>query len=189
MAIPEPTTIREQIACSYANLARAHAALETGSEKYSRVHHIVRNRLYHGLVSGKMSMRTIFDDERIKMTMPQACYYCGSRSHLAVDHLIPRIRGGSDDSDNLVWACRACNSSKQGKDLMAWTSAKGVFPSVLLLRRYLKIVAKYCNENSYMEIRLEDASDLALPFDARLLPTRFPPLQKLKLWVHPDETE
>ena len=52
---------------------------------------MVRNKLYHGLLSGTMSMRSLYDDERLKMTMPQACYYCGSTVALSVDHLIPRL--------------------------------------------------------------------------------------------------
>ena len=45
-----------------------------------------------------------------------ACRYCGrKRGHavrLELDHFHPRARGGSDDPDNLVTACRACNRAK-----------------------------------------------------------------------------
>ena len=57
--------------------SRAHAALEDGVAKYKVVHHIIRNKMYHGLLSGKIAMRSLYDDERLKMTAPQACYYCG----------------------------------------------------------------------------------------------------------------
>lgn len=188
MASPTPKTVREQIAWSYANLARAHAALEHGVTEYQRVHHVIRNRLYHGLLSGKMAMRSLYDDERLKMTAPQACYYCGATSNLTVDHLIPRIQGGADDVDNLVWACRSCNSSKQGRDLMVWAASKGFFPSILLLRRYIKVVARYCDDNGLMNVRLNRVTELQSPFDLRLLPTEFPPLTELMLWVPPKET-
>lgn len=186
MAIPVPVTVGEQISWSYANLARAHAALESGATTYKVVHHVIRNKIYYGLTSGKISMRSLYDDERIKMTAPQACYYCGAKSHLTVDHLIPRIRSGPDEADNLIWACRACNSSKGGKDLLAWSTAKGVFPSVLLLRRYLKIVARFCEQHSLVDTPLDDVVVADMPFDLRLLPTKFPPLRDLRLWVYPD---
>ena len=189
MAIPIPKTVREQIAWSYANLARAHAALDGGITKYNAVHHVIRNKLYHGLLSGDMSMRSLFDDERLKMTVPQACYYCGAKGHLAVDHLIPRIRGGRDEVDNLIWACRACNSSKQGRDMLVWATSKGFFPSILLLRRYLKIVARFCEENGYMDMNLAQSTEACMPFDVRLLPTKFPPLAELQLWVYPSPVE
>jgi 5-methylcytosine-specific restriction endonuclease McrA len=186
MAIPKPQTVREQIAWSYANLARAHAALEDRAPKYKKIHHIIRNKMYHGLISGKMTMRSLYDDERLKMTAPQACYYCGSSDVLAVDHLIPRIRGGPDEADNLIWACRACNSSKQGRDMLKWATAKGFFPSILLLRRYIKIVARYCDQKGYIDTDLELIPQIDMPFDLLLLPTKFPALSELRLWVEPE---
>lgn len=134
-------------------------------------------------------MRSLFDDERLKMTAPQACYYCGATGNLAVDHLIPKIRGGPDEADNLIWACRACNSSKQGRDMLAWASSKGFFPSILLLRRYLKIVSRFCEENGYMDMNLAQSTEAGMPFDVNLLPTKFPPLAELKLWIFPAPAE
>ena len=188
MANPEPKTIREQIAWAYANLSRAHAALKEGAPKYSRVHHIIRNKVYHGLMSGQIAMRSLYDDERIKLTVPQACYYCGSLLNLVVDHLIPRIRGGPDLSDNLVWACRSCNSSKRDKDMVEWTLSQGSFPPILLLRRYMKLVARYCEQNGLMDADLCGVGEKEIPFDLRKLPTAFPPLSELKLWVYPGKT-
>lgn len=133
-------------------------------------------------------MRSLYDDERIKMTAAQACYYCGHMHGLCVDHLIPRMRGGPDASDNLIWSCRSCNSSKGGQDLLEWMKVKDRFPPLLLLRRYIKIVAAYCEEHGRLDSMLDRLDEEpALPFDVRLLPTRFPPLQEMTLWVSPVE--
>lgn len=43
----------------------------------------------------------------------KACVYCGSEDDLTIDHDVPQSRGGSDDIDNLVTCCRACNASKR----------------------------------------------------------------------------
>ena len=115
---PMIETVWDHIAWSYANLARADAALIEGCLKYKRHHHIIRSKLFSGLRTGKMSMRSLYDDERLKMTLPQACCYCGSAEALSLDHLIPRFRGGEDEGDNLVWASRRCNSSKGSADLL-----------------------------------------------------------------------
>lgn len=44
------------------------------------------------------------------------CQYCGSKKGpLAIDHIVPVVRGGKDDESNLVTACRACNSKKKDR--------------------------------------------------------------------------
>jgi 5-methylcytosine-specific restriction endonuclease McrA len=192
--MPVIQTVREQIAWSYANLARAHAALIDESSQYTQKHHMIRNRLFHGLLSGRMSIRSLYDDERLKMVLPQACAYCGSRENLSLDHLIPRSRGAKDESDNLVWACRSCNSSKRNRDFLQWMSSQDVFPSIYVLRRYLKIVALRCESLGIFDHPLGEIKSKELPFDLELLPHSFPPLADLVLWVRakgakPDATQ
>ena len=41
-----------------------------------------------------------------------ACQYCGSRSNLTVDHVIPRSKGGSSNWENIVASCAPCNRRK-----------------------------------------------------------------------------
>ena len=186
---PPPTTVREQIARCYANLAMAHAALERGAGRYGRTDYMIRARLQRGLLDGTMRMRSLYFDERIKLTAPQACCYCGDTKRLCMDHLIPKIRGGPDGSDNLVWACRSCNSSKGGRDMLEWMQAKVWFPPVLLLRRYVKIVARYCEERGCLDRALGQLDDAAsMPFDVRRLPVSFPALAELTLWVYPADS-
>lgn len=49
------------------------------------------------------------------------CVYCGRKdSPLALDHVVPRIQGGTDDPANLVPACKPCNSSKGGRTPEQW---------------------------------------------------------------------
>lgn len=40
------------------------------------------------------------------------CMYCGSNKDLTIDHVIPKARGGKTKWNNLVTACKKCNSSK-----------------------------------------------------------------------------
>ncbi|MFY7786503.1 MAG: HNH endonuclease [Thermoflexibacteraceae bacterium] len=40
------------------------------------------------------------------------CLYCGSREDLTLDHVQPRSRGGKTSWQNLVTACKRCNSKK-----------------------------------------------------------------------------
>ena len=40
------------------------------------------------------------------------CQYCGSRSNLTVDHVIPRSKGGLSTWENIVASCAPCNRRK-----------------------------------------------------------------------------
>ncbi len=42
------------------------------------------------------------------------CFWCGEDANTC-DHVIPVARGGSDDPDNLVAACKRCNFSRQDR--------------------------------------------------------------------------
>ncbi len=44
----------------------------------------------------------------------ESCQYCGARAE-TVDHVVPRSRGGKHAWDNVVAACRRCNSKKRDR--------------------------------------------------------------------------
>ena len=175
------TTVGELLHWSYANLAMAHSAITAKSEKYGRMHFMVRARLYSGLNKGTMNIGPLADDERLKMILPQACCYCGSRESLSADHLIPTKRGGANTGDNLVWACRSCNSSKCGRDALEWLAGRSQFPSILLLRRYLKLSIEMSREREIMNAMVSEAPEL--PFSLLAIPTNYPVPNQLRLWI------
>lgn len=72
---------------------------------------------FPSIVRLKMYVRVPF--KRIMLTRKNVlrrdrftCQYCGSRSDLTVDHVLPKSRGGRDRWDNLVAACNRCNNRK-----------------------------------------------------------------------------
>jgi len=59
---------------------------------------------------------------RLGLKSENRCWYCGSDfadewDSVHVEHQFPKSRGGTNDFDNLVLACRRCNSTKGDKDL------------------------------------------------------------------------
>ncbi len=177
----EIRTIGELLHWSYANLAMAHAAITANVEKYGRTQFMIRSRLYTGLNKQTMGLGPLADDERLKMVLPQSCCYCGSRNNLSIDHLIPTKRGGANTGDNLVWACRSCNSSKCARDALEWLMEKSQFPPILLLRRYMKLTIEISRERGLMDTPLDEAPEL--PFSLSVIPRTFPQPGQLRLWV------
>ena len=189
MAKQKIEIVRELIYYSYANLAMAHAAVDKKQEKYVMNNFMIRAKLFKGLKDGTMNMRTIFDDERVKLQTGQICNYCGSTEKLALDHIFPQKYGGQDNAENLIFACKTCNSSKGKKDLMEWMAYRGEFLPLMIIRRYLKLTFKYCNENGLLDKKIEDLKGLELPFKIELLPTNFPKPNELKLNIETKSTD
>lgn len=181
MAKQKIEIVRELIYWSYANLAMAHMAIEKKHEKYGMINYMIRAKLFKGLKDGTMNMRTIFDDEKIKIQTGSICNYCGSTEKLALDHIFPQKLGGKDDAENLIFACKSCNSSKGKKDLIEWMNFRGEFLPLMIIRRYLKLTFSYCLENQLIDKNIEELKDLELPFKIELLPTSFPKPHKLIL--------
>jgi len=54
------------------------------------------------------------------------CAYCGERTALHKDHIIPISKGGTDSMGNILPACRECNLSKSDKFIVEWKQWKKV---------------------------------------------------------------
>ncbi len=56
------------------------------------------------------------------------CAYCGrdlknaAAAEVTLDHLLPRVAGGTNEATNLITACRACNSSRQDTPWMTYAT-------------------------------------------------------------------
>lgn len=51
------------------------------------------------------------------------CYYCGSvvlPQELTMDHIVPVVRGGKSAKNNVVPACKECNSKKKHSLPFEW---------------------------------------------------------------------
>ncbi|HXG35725.1 MAG TPA: HNH endonuclease [Dehalococcoidia bacterium] len=71
-----------------------------------------------------------------------ACVYCASQANLCLDHLVPLIRGGDNEPDNLVTACKQCNSGKAGRTV---EEAGYRFKNLQAEQRYVTVKARLCN--------------------------------------------
>ncbi len=111
---------------------------------------MVRAKLFtpKGLKDGT----TAFDDEKIKLQTGSIicnCYYW-KREEPSLGHIFLKrnLYGGKNNIENLILACKTCNSSKGKKDLMTWMYSKNQFLPLMIIRRYLKLVYSYCLQNN-----------------------------------------
>jgi len=83
---------------------------------------------YKKLKSGEMEWSSSIRDHQKEWEKGKVCAYCDATQSLTIDHIIPvsragvdvRVRNLLDSSDNCVWACRKCNSSKGDRDIFEW---------------------------------------------------------------------
>jgi len=174
----EARTLGELLYWSYANLAAASTAEKAGIPRYDTRCWMVRARLYKGLREGTMKVSSLFADVRDMPT--DRCVYCGTTPppKLHGDHLIPRSRGGPESGDNLVWACRSCNSSKCARDMLEWYASREEFPPLLLLRRYLKLAIVEAEARQLMSAKLADSPPVT--FSIEHIPTNYPQPSELR---------
>lgn len=70
------------------------------------------------------------------------CVYCGydNVKNLTIDHVIPTSKGGKNKWDNVVTACKSCNSEKADLDIEEWgkTDPKPKRPHYLMMMRKVK---------------------------------------------------
>jgi len=56
-----------------------------------------------------------------------ACVYCGAsvedEIQLTLDHILPHSKGGKNTSQNLVTACKACNSARGKRSVLGFCKA------------------------------------------------------------------
>lgn len=63
-------------------------------------------------------LRASFDSKKAeyRVTLEQrdggSCHYCDDPAPDSIDHIVPLSREGTNDINNLVLACRPCNTSK-----------------------------------------------------------------------------
>jgi hypothetical protein len=110
-------TIREEILYEYAKLISRSAF----SGELNRG--FITDR-FKALRDGTISMSGTIREWQKEKELPKQCVFCPAVDDLQDDHLIPRSRGGRDESDNLVLSCRSCNTSRGDKGIFEWLGLK-----------------------------------------------------------------
>lgn len=82
-----------------------------------------QNRRRDALKRGATTVGRV-DERKIYNFYKNTCVYCPATEDLTLDHVVPLARGGVHSEENLVVACRPCNSSKGVTPLSEWLKSK-----------------------------------------------------------------
>lgn len=80
----------------------------------------ISTRKYRSTALGLESTLTKEEWKLIVDFFDSGCAYCGRPKSLAREHFVPVSNGGSFTKENIIPACRSCNSSKNNKGFSEW---------------------------------------------------------------------
>jgi hypothetical protein len=128
-------TIRQLIYWEYAKLMAGSAIGDRKNYRYVMY-------CFKKLEGGKLNPSTILRENKLLVMSEKICVYCEKPcDELQWEHIIPRSRGGFDTIDNMVLACRGCNSTKGTYDLFEWYGKDRQYEIPrLVLGKYLKLI-------------------------------------------------
>lgn len=70
--------------------------------------------------------------KRIRAALPQVCGRCGATEALTLDHIIPRVYGGTNDRSNFQLLCQPCHQLKSRGEVRHWNPKKNLLKGQLL---------------------------------------------------------
>lgn len=152
MPPPAVKTVKDLIFWQYAKIISASAGL--GKKNYGFV-----MKKFKQLQKGEIFWNEIreYVKEREKK---DECIFCGEKTNLTIDHLLPRCFNGPNSEKNIIWVCKKCNSSKGSKRLYEyWTSKKGLKGAKYDVPRiaegkYLKLIYEVLKEKGLLDLEI-----------------------------------
>lgn len=96
----------------------------TENKKLHRLH------VEHGYPKGKRPKISKAKRKRIFEKCNSQCVYCKKKVVMGtfdafIDHVIPLTKGGNNEDENLVVACRRCNGTKGTRLVSEWGAHNG----------------------------------------------------------------
>lgn len=186
-------TVQDHILWSYAMLSICRQMMAAAS--HGKPDRFAGNRVKWANIEmsrfqrGERNISTLDRDDVLAQDGRRVCAHCGlAKPPFHWDHLIPRSKlAGETIALNQVRACPPCNLTRGATDLMLWHRQRHTFPTLAILRRYLKLCHQIAASRGLLELPTDVAIAKGLPFDPRYLPRRFPNVQDLTWdFAHPD---
>lgn len=130
------------------------------------------------LISGEINWSTSIREYVKEREKKDVCIYCGKKKELTLEHILPRSRGGPDTTDNAVFVCKSCNSSKGDNRLYEWLGLENRYKVPRIAEgKYLKLL--YSLHEKSRTLKVSDVSELCPQCD---LQSKCPEKQKLTVY-------
>jgi len=146
-------TIRDLIFWQYAKIISASA----GKGKYEYGFVMAK---FKQLREGEIFWNEIREYVKEKESKNE-CIFCGEKTNLTLEHLLPQVYNGPSTEKNVVWICRSCNSTKGSRRLYEhWAIQAGVEAAKYDVPRiaegkYLKFAYETLKEKGLLETNRE----------------------------------
>lgn len=79
----------------------------------------------HGFCQVSAMRKSLGKKLRAQVLAPGKCAACGSSKSLVIDHIVPVVKGGTCQAENLQALCAPCNRSKGKKTPDQWKGRNG----------------------------------------------------------------
>ena len=161
MPPPVVKTVRDLIFWQYAKIIADSAGF--GKKNYRFV-----MRKFKQLQKGEIFWNEIREYVKERERKDE-CIFCGAKTNLTIDHLLPRCFNGPDNEKNVIWVCKKCNSSKGSKRLYEfWTIKKGLKGAKYEVPRiaegkYLKLVYEVLKQKNLLDLDMNKIKKTICP--------------------------
>jgi len=84
---------------------------------------IIGRAAAHARKARMLSIKGVLTKENIENLLNKAqgyCIYCGNKTKLTLDHVVPVSNGGENSPKNIIPCCKPCNSRKSTKPVEEW---------------------------------------------------------------------
>lgn len=164
-------TPRDLLYWQYAKIIADSAGM--GKKNYG----FVMNR-FKKLQTGEIQWSTSIREYVKERETRDECIYCVTEGDLTLEHVLPSTRGGPDTTDNAVWVCQSCNSSKGDKGLYEWygLDKRDDVPRIAE-GKYLKLL-----HSMHEELGTLDEEEISKLCGDCILPEKCPEPEKLTVY-------
>lgn len=128
-------------------------SIAIGKSKWAKTHKEGANRNVHQRRSRKHLLPatlTLTQWEVIKKHFNNTCCYCGKSLPLEQEHFVALINGGEYSKENILPACRSCNTQKNAKSFFVWYPSHKHYSK----QREMKILNCLGYENGVQQISI-----------------------------------